>query len=124
MDPVIRQAMIKQRCTSALRSPVGPLSLFGDEFIQLKLGTAVELRCIIIDKIVTWIGNTNVAYSIDGVRQDTAARTPTNASDYLYNQSLFRVGGLANTEHTLRVDLLKPSILMVCGLHFFCHPCT
>lgn len=84
---------------------------------HLDAGTAVEVRCIFYDKIVTWIGTTNVAYSIDGVYQGTASHNPTNTTDYLYNQSLFRVHDLANTEHTLHVDLLNPSMLLVRGLH-------
>jgi len=64
---------------------------------------------------------TNVEYSIDGVYRGTASYSPTNATDYLYNQSLFRINDLTNAEHTLHVDLLNPSMLLVRRLHSFSH---
>jgi hypothetical protein len=113
LDPVILRVMINQRYILNLLSPVSPSPPRGDEFIQLKPGTVVEARCIYYNKIVNWIGNTNVTYSIDGRYQNTTGHSPTGAPDYLYNQSLFRVSGLDNMEHTLRVDLVKPSMLLV-----------
>lgn len=56
---------------------------------------------------------TNVSYSIDGIQRGTSVRNPANRGAYVYNQSLFSVEGLTNVEHTLRVDLLNPSNLMV-----------
>jgi hypothetical protein len=36
-----------------------------------------------------------------------------NQTDYLYNRSLFRVDGLPNVEHVLRVDIQMPGVLLV-----------
>jgi len=54
---------------------------------------------------------TNVSYSVDSVQRGTAVRNP--AVENFYDQVLFNVTGLINTQHTLRVDLLKPSALLV-----------
>ena len=40
-------------------------------------------------------------------------RESTNQTDYLYNQSLFRLDGLTNVQHTLRVDIELPGVLLV-----------
>ena len=58
--------------------------------------------------------NTHVEYSIDGTRTGSTSQEPTNEVDYFYNQTLFRISGLRNTEHTLTVALRKPSVLLVC----------
>ena len=119
LGPVIQRAMTSQTCLSILRLLVSPCHSWRKVHL-LDAGTAIEARCILYDKIVTWIGNTNVMYSIDGVYLGTASHNPTNATDYLYNQSLFRVSNLANTEHILRVNLLNPSMLLVRALHSVC----
>lgn len=40
-------------------------------------------------------------------------RASTNRTDYLYDQLLFRIDGLSNVEHTLRVDIQQPGVLLV-----------
>ncbi len=52
-------------------------------------------------------------YSIDGARSGSASREPINQADYLYNQTLFRISGLEDTKHILKVGLRKPSVLLV-----------
>ena len=77
---------------------------------------SVEARYIALDIIETafvFTTGTNISYSIDGVQRGTTVRNPANLNTYAYNQILFNVTGLTNTEHTLRVDLLKPSVLLV-----------
>lgn len=67
----------------------------------------------IIDTSVQFTTSTNVSYSIDGVQRGTFVRKPANHDAYAYNQSLFSITGLTNAEYTLRVNLLKPSALLV-----------
>ena len=77
-------------------------------------GTSVEVRYIAVDIIRTGVfTNTSVSYSIDGVPRGTAVRNPENRNSYVFDQSLFKVTGLANVEHTLWVDLSPPSVLLV-----------
>ena len=76
-------------------------------------GTAVETHYIAIDLVSSWTTNTGVEYSIEGAQNGSAIWEPRNQSDYVYNQTLFRISGLENTEHTLRVELLQPSVLLV-----------
>ena len=56
---------------------------------------------------------TNISYSIGGVQLGTFLRNPANRNSYNYNQSLFNITALTNGKHTLRVDLLQPSVLLV-----------
>ena len=77
-------------------------------------GTSVEVRYIATDIIRTsFVTNTNVSYSIDGVPCGTAVRNPTNRTSYVYDQSLLSVTDLTNVEHTLSVYLSPPSVLLV-----------
>jgi hypothetical protein len=74
----------------------------------------VEVRYIAVDIIRDgFVTNTNVNYSIDGVPLGTAVREPASRNSYVYNQPLFNITGLTNVEHTLWVDLLTPSVLLV-----------
>ena len=77
------------------------------------VGTSVEVRHTAIDLIALWTTNTNVSYSIDGVTRGEKQRKSTNQTDYLYNQLLFQVDGLPNVDHTLRVDVQRPGVLLV-----------
>jgi hypothetical protein len=76
-------------------------------------GTAVEAHYIAIDSVSFWTTNTHVEYSIDGAQTGSASREPINQADYFYNQTLFRISGLEDTRHTLKVELRKPSVLLV-----------
>lgn len=77
------------------------------------VGTSIEARYIAIDLIGPWTTNTNVTYSIDGGAANMTQRASTNITDYLYDQLLFRIDGLPNVEHTLRVDIQQPGVLLV-----------
>jgi hypothetical protein len=99
--------------SSFLHRPLHHPSLTSD-FLAWITGPSVELRYIAVDIIRTgFVTNTNVNYSIDAVPYGTAFRDPQNRNSYVYNQSLFNVTGLTNAEHTLWVDLLPPSVLLV-----------
>lgn len=76
-------------------------------------GTSIEVRHIAIDLIVPWTTNTNISYSIDGSPLGVTQRKSTNQTTYLYDQLLFRIEGLSNKAHTLRVDLQRPGVLLV-----------
>ena len=76
-------------------------------------GTAVEARYIAIDSVSSWAANTHVDYSIDGTQIGSASREPINQADYFYNQTLFHISGLENTNHVLRVELRNLSVLLV-----------
>jgi hypothetical protein len=76
-------------------------------------GTAVEAHYIAIDSVSFWTANTHVEYSIDGAQTGSASREPINQADYFYNQTLFRISGLEDTRHTLKVEVRKPSVLLV-----------
>jgi hypothetical protein len=76
----------------------------------------VEVRYIAVDTIertFTYTTGTNVSYSIDGAQRGAAVRNPTDRDAFAYNETLFNITGLSNDKHTLRVDLLKPSVLLV-----------
>ena len=77
------------------------------------IGTSVEVRYTAIDLIGPWTTNTNVSYSIDGIPRGETQRKSTNQTDYLYNQILFRIDGLPDVEHALRVDVQMPGVLLV-----------
>lgn len=77
------------------------------------VGTSVEVRYTAIDLIGNWTTNTNVSYSIDGITRGEKQRQSTNQTDYLYNQLLFQIDGLPNVEHTLRVHVQMPGVLLV-----------
>jgi len=77
------------------------------------VGTSVEVFYIAIDLIGPWTTNTNVSYAIDGIQRNVTQRESTNQTDYLYNQSLFRLDGLTNVQHTVRVDIERPGVLLV-----------
>ena len=66
-----------------------------------------------MDSVSSWTTNTDVEISIDGVQSGSASRDPMNQADYFYDQTLFRISGLEDTEHVLRVELRKPSVLLV-----------
>ena len=77
-------------------------------------GTLVEVKYIAVDIIGTsFVTNTNVNYSIDGVPRGTAVRNPENRTSYVYDRSLLSATGLENVEHTLSVYLSPPSVLLV-----------
>ena len=80
-------------------------------------GTAIEAHYIAIDFISSWTTNTDVVYSIDGVPSGSASHAPINQAEYLYNQTLFRISGLEDTKHILKVELRKPSVLLVSILY-------
>ena len=76
----------------------------------------MEAKYIALDAIETtfvFTSCTNVSYSIVGGQRNTTVQNPANSNAYAYKQLLFNVTGLANHEHTLRVDSLKPSVLQV-----------
>ena len=77
------------------------------------VGTSVEVHYTAIDLIGPWTTNTNVSYAIDGIPRGEKQRASTNQTDYLYNQLLFRIDGLPNIKHTLRVDVQMPGVLLV-----------
>jgi hypothetical protein len=58
---------------------------------------------------------TNVSYSIDGIERGNFVRTfkGANLDVFNFNQSLFKVEWLTKSQHTLRVDTLGDSILLV-----------
>ena len=56
---------------------------------------------------------TNASYSIDGDNLGTTVRNLTGRGPFVYNQLLFSIDGLSNTNHTLRVELLRPAALLV-----------
>ena len=69
-----------------------------------------------IDRAITFNNNVGVKYSIDDVPRGSFVRDSAPTTDrttYIYNQTLFDITGLANVKHTLRVDLMKPSLLLV-----------
>jgi len=60
--------------------------------------------------------NVNAKCSIDGLPCGEVATGPAPVGDrttYAYNQTLFEVPGLKMAQHTLRVDLVQPSMLLV-----------
>ena len=77
------------------------------------VGTSVEVRHTAIDLIALWTTSTNVSYSIDGITLGEKQRKSTGQTDYLYHQLLFQVDGLPNEDHTLRVDVQNPGVLLV-----------
>ena len=77
------------------------------------VGTSIEARYIAIDLIGPWTTDTNVSYSIDGGPSNVTQRKSENQTDYLYDQLLFRIDGLSNQAHTLRVDIQQPGVLLV-----------
>jgi hypothetical protein len=117
---LVERPVVIQMYSSRLRSPVRQLvnaTTFADSnSLESTIGISIEAIYIPIDIIETafvFTTGTNVSYSIDGVQRGTAVRNPANRNAYIYNQSLFSISGLTNVEHTLRVDLLKPSVLLV-----------
>ena len=112
--------MVVQMCSSRSRSQVlrfciNALTTLRSHYSRACItGTSVEVKYIAADIIRTgFIANTNVNYSIDGVPRGTAVRNPENRNSYVYDQSLFKVTGLTNVEHTLCVYLSPPSVLLV-----------
>jgi len=77
------------------------------------VGTAVEAHYIAIDFVSSWTTITHVEYSIDGVQCGSASWEPMDQAEYFYNETLFRISGLENTEHILQVALRTPSVLLV-----------
>ena len=56
-----------------------------------------------------------VTYTIDGVQSGTAAQSQRlDPISFAYDQSLFSVTGLANKAHTLQVNIVQASSVMVC----------
>lgn len=69
-----------------------------------------------MDSSAIFTNNLSLNYSIDGVpRGDVIANSvPTaNRTTYAYNTTLLDVTGLTSAQHTLRVDVKKPSLLLV-----------
>lgn len=55
-----------------------------------------------------------VSYAIDGTQYGIAAQLQhLDPISFAYNQSLFRVTGLPNREHTLQVNVVQSSSVMV-----------
>jgi hypothetical protein len=55
-----------------------------------------------------------VSYAIDGTQYGIAAQSQRlNPISYAYDQSLFSVTGLPNTRHTLQVNIVQASSVMV-----------
>jgi len=77
------------------------------------VGTSVEARYTAIDHTRIRTTNTNVGYSIDGGPLSVTQRNSTNQTDFLYDQSLLRIDGLSNVEHTLLVTIQPPGVLLV-----------
>ncbi|KAL5512946.1 hypothetical protein ACEPAH_3344 [Sanghuangporus vaninii] len=48
--------------------------------------------------------DTSLIFSLDGVQVSSYNHTPSDSSDFLYNQSLFSTNGLISSEHTLEVN--------------------
>jgi len=76
------------------------------------IGTSVEVRYIAIDLIGPWTTNTNATYSMDGIQRGVTERKSTNQTDYLYDQTLLKLDGLLDVQHTLRVDIQQPGVLL------------
>lgn len=69
-----------------------------------------------MDSSAIFTNNLSLKYSIDGVpRGDVIGDSvPTaNRTTYVYNKTLLDVTRLASVQHTLRVDVRKPSLLLV-----------
>ena len=95
-------------------SPLDRILLALSNHLPGTSGTSVEARYIDIAlEISVFRNGTNASYSIDGNHLGTTVRSPPDRGAYVYNQSLFNIEGLSNTEHTLRVDLLEPSVMLV-----------
>ncbi len=124
----VRASFADHRIVVERRAPIGWTRSFSLSFLLVSLsrrsslfilsnlsnvGTSVEVRYTAIDLIGPWTTNTNVSYSIDGITRGEKQRKSTNQTDYLYNQLLFQIDGLPNVEHTLRVDLQMPGVLLV-----------
>jgi hypothetical protein len=77
------------------------------------VGISVEVWYTAIDIISGWTTNTNVSYSIDGVPRGAKQYDPRSQTEYIYDQLLFRIDGLPNIEHTLRVDVQLSGVLLV-----------
>ena len=105
-----RSFLLSFSLVSTSSSTLAPFSFFP---ILSNVGTSVEARYTAIDLIGPWTTNTNVSYSIDGIPRGEKQRISTNQTDYLYNQLLFQIDGLPNIEHTLRVDVQMPGVLLV-----------
>lgn len=78
--------------------------------------TAVES----VDRLAAFTNNVNLKYSINNIpRNDVIldGAPIANQTTYVYNKTLFDVVGLPNAQHTLKVELRKPSLLLV-----WCHP--
>jgi len=110
------RALVARRDSFSLSILLVRLSRCSSHFTHSNLshvGTSVEVRHIAIDLIGPWTTSTNVNYSIDGSQLGVKQRKSTNQTDYLYDQFLFRIDGLSDVEHTLRVDVHRPGVLLV-----------
>ena len=78
-------------------------------------GTSVELRYIASDTVQMLAER--VSYSIDGKQYGIAAQFQhLDPISFAYDQSLFSVTGLPNTGHTLQVNIVQASSVMVCSV--------
>lgn len=69
-----------------------------------------------MDSSAMFTNNVSLKYSIDGLpRGDVIADSvpAANRTTYVYNKTLLDVTGLTDAQHTLRVDVRKPSLLLV-----------
>ena len=78
-------------------------------------GVSVEARYAAIETRFGFFlpSGINATYSIDGNHLGTTVRSPPSRGLSFYNRSLFSIEGLSNTEHTLRVELLRPTAMLV-----------
>ena len=70
----------------------------------------------LMDGPTLFTSNVNARCSINGLACGSFVTDSAPVGDrttYAYNKTLFNVLGLKKAQHTLRVDLVKPSLLLV-----------
>jgi len=110
MDVVLLIVVVGSYQCSGISTPRGPSFTFNftGQFNRLPYldsiknpsctGTSIAVRYV-QDAREIW----DISYSIDGIRRLLPLQKNSSVP-YLYNQSLFSVTGLRNTEHTLQVN--------------------
>lgn len=74
-------------------------------FVLPLLGTAVYVICILTGSQNQPDGNTDMVFYIDGVTAGSFEKEPDGDTTYLYNQIVFAKTDLAETTHTLNIQV-------------------
>lgn len=75
------------------------------------LGTAIWVFCVLVNTGEPYITiYSNISFELDGAPVGGFSHTPNpNATQYLYNQTVFSKTGLSNTDHTLVIAAVQGS---------------